>query len=77
MSAAGAAVGDVRPARSAGSAGWPATPFGVAVDHLRLCSNERLSCTTNNVGHLQKEAGHELCLCPPVRECECIERGWR
>jgi hypothetical protein len=38
------------------------------VDPPATAFNKGLSCTANDVGHLQRRPAHELCLCPPCRE---------
>jgi hypothetical protein len=39
--------------------------FVLSVDPLATALNERLSCTANDVGHLQRRPVHALCVCSP------------
>ena len=49
--------------------------FVLAVDPLATALNEGLSCTANDVGHLQRRPVHALCVCSPSpRIGECIQR---
>src|ERR1700745_2903005 len=65
MSAAGAAIAMSTPRGGAAARDRRQHLSVLPVDPLAAVFHKRLSCTANNVGHLQQRPAHELCLCPP------------
>ena len=48
--------------------------FVLAADPPATAFNEGLSCTANDIGHLQRRPVHALCVCSPSCQGECIQR---